>query len=81
MKYCLKCGKPAEVCDECMGKGWYNCYDDSGEGFYYRTECPKCKGIGEHVCKPEDLEEKSFEERWLEDEKEAKDESKLPKGL
>lgn len=39
MKYCLKCGKPAN---------------------------------GDHKCKLEDLEEKSFEERWLEDEKEAK---------
>ena len=77
-KYCIKCGKPIEVCPECKGTGWYNCYDDSGESFYYRTECPTCNGTGTvHKCNPKDLEVKSFEERWLEGERgrimEAKD--------
>ena len=69
IKYCIKCGKPVEVCDVC----------DSGSGRRLLSEfslpkiCPKCKGIGTvHKCKPEDLEVKSFEERWREDEERRK---------
>ena len=68
-KYCLKCGKPDKGCDRCDGLKQVVAPRYLGCD-YVAMCCPKCNGTGLHKCNPEDLEEKSFEERWLEDEKE-----------
>lgn len=68
-KFCIKCGKPIEVCPECEGIGWWRKPKDE-VGF-----CSKCNGTGiYHQCNPEDVKETSFEERWVEDEEGRKDE-------